>query len=72
MKTILIIWLSQKGKKKKKKVVLLYLYKSAHLYIHKINVKQTKGETRKDTFWIFLLQCCQALQGLWAVVFLFP
>lgn len=49
-----------KGKKKR---VLLYLYKLAHLYIRKIHAQKTKGETRKNTLWIFVLLHCQALQG---------
>lgn len=59
MKSILIIWLCQKEKKKR---VLLYLYKLAHLYIRKIHAQKTKGETRKNTLWIFVLLHCQALQ----------
>lgn len=49
--------------KGKKIGALLCLYKFAHLYIHKINVQNNKGETRKNALWVFVLLHCQALQG---------
>lgn len=39
------------------------MYKFAHLYIHKINVQNNKGETRKNALWVFVLLHCQALHG---------